>query len=234
MSEAMAIFAKTKDALPCNRLALTAHDFNALVSGRGSIASFLRVLPSPVESPSPELVKFVPKATLAVDSSRRKGGRSLPEGGASGVGGEKISFFSVGQGEAAAEPDSSSSGGGGSGGECNIGSVWGSDTKRSYPAGGEQEKPPSSPRRPRDTVCPKCGKMLAKEEDLREHLDFHYAEALQERYTREGGAAQGTASVMSDRGGVSKRRRHEMGGKRTKSHTKRPAAERIDAFFKPT
>lgn len=233
VSEAMAIFAKTKDALPCSRLALTAHDFSGLVSGRGSIASFLRVLPSP--SPSPEPAKSVPEAILAVDSSRRRGsGRSLRKVGASRVGGEKTSFFNVGRSEVAAEPDSSISGGGSGdpGGGDGSGSVWGGDTRPSHPAGGEHDKPPSSPLRPRDT-CPKCGKMLANE-DLREHLDFHFAEGLQERYSREGGVAQDTASGMPDRGGVSKRRRTEMGGKRTKSHTKRQAAQRIDTFFKPT
>lgn len=253
VSEAMTIFAKTKDALPCSRLALTAHEFSGLVSGRGSIASFLRVLPPPVESPSPEAVKSVPKATLALDPSRRRGGDiSLPELVVSGVGGEQNDVSNRGRGEVTTDPqgvrnfsgepgsssgNGSDAGGGGGdagGGGGDSGSVWGSDTRRSHPAGDESEKPPSSPLRPGDNVCPKCEKMLAEEEDLQEHLDFHYAEGLQERYAREGGVAQGMASTMSNRGEVSKRRRQEPGGKRAKSQTKRPAGQRIDSFFKPT
>lgn len=235
VSEAMAIFAKTKDTLPCSRLALTAHDFSGLVSGRGSIASFLRVLPPLVESPSPQSVDVMPKVTPALDPSPRRGdGRSLSGVEASGVeGGQNSCNSNRGRREATAEPGSSSSfngsrGGGDNGGD--NGSVWGSDTRRSRPAGASHCHP-----RPGAKVCPKCGKMLAEEEDLQEHLDFHYAEGLQERYAREGGVAQGAASVVPDRGGggVLKRRR-DIRGKRMKSQTKRPAAERIDAFFKPT
>lgn len=233
VSEAMAIFSKTKDALPCSRLALTAHEFSGLVSGRGSIASFLRVLPPPVELPSPEPVKSMPKATLVFGPSRQRGGdRSLPDVEANGVGSEENDAFNTGRDEATAEPGSNSGGHGRSRGDS--GSVWGSDTRRSHPAGGENDTPPPSLLRPGAKVCPKCGKMLAELEDLQEHLDFHYAEGLQERYAREGGVAREMAPAMPDRGDVSKRRRRDMGGKRTKSQTKRPAAERIDAFFKPT
>ncbi|CAM9197043.1 unnamed protein product [Ectocarpus sp. 6 AP-2014] len=241
VSEAMAVFAKTDNALPCSRLALTAHEFCGLVSGRGSIASFLRVLPPPPpppQQPMPPLmsplekwgskgVKPNAKQTLPVDpSGQAGGGRSLPKGDDEEVPGTETAEASTGPRDVP-----------------RAGSKDGSRVDRSrnfqpssHLAGAAcDERTAPSPLRPGYERCPRCGKVLAPE-DLQEHLDFHYAEGLQERYTREGDVARDMAARMSDREGPPKRKIQEAGGgKRAKSQTKRPAAGlRIDSFFKPT
>lgn len=237
----MAVFAKTDNALPCSRLALTAHEFSGLVSGRGSIASFLRVLPpppqqpqqpmppptSPLEKSSSKGVKPNAKEALAVGpSGQAGGGRSLPEGDDEDVPGKETA-------EASTDPRE----------VPRVGSKDGSRVDRSrnfqpssHLAGAARdERTAPSPLRPGYERCLKCGKVLAPE-DLQEHLDFHYAEGLQERYTREGDVARDMGARMSDREGLPKRKIQEAGGgKRAKSQTKRPAAgPRIDYFFKKT
>ncbi|CAN0488959.1 unnamed protein product, partial [Ectocarpus sp. 8 AP-2014] len=239
VSEAMAVFAKTDNALPCSRLALTAHEFCGLISGRGSIASFLRVLPppppqqpmppptSPLEKWGSKGVKPNAKQALAVDpSGQAGGGRSLPEGDDEDVPGTETAEASTGPRDVP-----------------RVGSKDGSRVDRSrnfqpssHLAGAAcDERTAQSPLRPGYERCPKCGKVLSPE-DLQEHLDFHYAEGLQERYTREGDVARDMAARISDREGLPKRKIQEAGGgKRAKSQTKRPAAGlRIDSFFKPT
>lgn len=225
VSEAMAIFAKkTENALPCSRLALTAHDFSDLVSGRGSIASFL-------------CANLKPQAATIVSSRSGGGGggASSPAGAvviAGDVGDEK-GVLSRGRTEKAidpqdvrlakSEPRSSTSSGGGS--NCSSSSMEGNN---STPAAEDET------RDPREEVCPKCGETLAAEEDLQEHLDFHYAEGLQARYSREGDVARDMAARMSGPGGLPKRRREGNTGKGGKQGKVRGReGRRIDSFFKP-
>lgn len=218
----MAVFAKTENALPCSRLALTAHDFSDLVSGRGSIASFLCANLRP---------------TAAIESRCGGGGggeeggsasspASSPAGGVvSGVGDEK-GVFSRGRTETTTEPRDAREP------RSNTSSGGSSSLKGGKNHSPSAENETRSPRKAGE-VCPKCGETLAGEEDLREHLDFHYAEGLQERYSREGDVARDMAARMSDPGGLSKRRREGnkgKGGKRGKGGREGP---RIDSFFKP-
>ncbi|CAM9159339.1 unnamed protein product [Ectocarpus fasciculatus] len=241
VSEAMAVFAKTENALPCSRLALTAHEFSGLVSGRGSIASFLRVLPppppppqrpmppptSPFEKSGLKVVKPDAKEAFAVGpSGQAGGGRSLPEGDGGDVSGRETAEASTGPREVP-----------------RVGSKDGSRIDRSrnfrpsHLAGDAcDESTAPSPLRPGHERCPKCGQVLAPEY-LQEHLDFHYAEGLQERYAREGDVARDMTARMSDRGGPPTKRKIQEagGGKGARSQAKRPAAgRRIDSFFKPT
>lgn len=220
VSQAMAIFAKTENALPCSRLALTAHDFSDLVSGRGSIASFL-------------CANLKPRATAAPSGSGggEGGGASSPAGVelVGGVGDEKGVLSRRGRTEAMAdpqdvrspksEPRSSTSSGGSSG-------MKGSNNPTPMAGDGAGS--------PREGVCPKCGEAVGAGEDLREHLDFHYAEGLQERYSREGDVAGEMAARMSDPAGLSKRRREGnkgKGGKKGKMEGR--DGHKIDSFFKP-
>lgn len=246
----MALFTKTDDALPCSRLALTAHEFNSLVSGRGSISSFLRVIPrrdetspakAPHESPSSDPAKPRHKASTVkyLDEREASGGTSLPQEVVEGVrGGEDRDVSSRRLGRAATDPQDPSSCGsrsssscGGDGGSGSSKCV-GRDAERSHRARSDGEA--RSPLRSGQQRCPKCERNLAAGEDLQEHLDFHYAEGLQERYAREGDVARDMAARMSDRGGISKRPRHDAASKGSKSLSKRQAGRRIDSFFKPT
>lgn len=224
VSKAMVIFSKTDQALPCSRLALTAHDFTALVTGRGSIASFLRASPPPASrigaqtETSDVAMKYPSKGEdggLSSDIDRKllRGGGCEPH-------------RHVGQVEAGSHGgDSSSSRTSSSGCTDPVDHESGA-----IPVLAEclQKK------------CPKCGLAVAAE-SLPEHLDFHYAKGLQESYTREENVAQGMAARKID-GGVAKRRKPEgeKGGEKRHRETKRSGppgqnciTARIDSFFKP-
>lgn len=231
VSGAMAVFAKNEEALPCCRLALTAHDFSGLVSGRGSIASFLRALPPTSSLPPPP--KAAPCPVTDKSTAVEPGRSNIPSSEMARSVGDDVRCDRRGRGshEEADPPKglgigTASDGGGGSSG--SIG--------RSYPIG--SEKPPRFHPGGRgmetleDEECPKCGEAFAAD-DLQEHLDFHYAQGLQERYTREGDVARDMAAMASN-GGAAKRRRQdgERGAKRQMKKGDRSAA-RIDSFFKP-
>ncbi|CAM9285497.1 unnamed protein product [Scytosiphon promiscuus] len=235
VTEAMALFTKTDNALPCSRLALTAHDFGGLVSGRGSIASFLRALPreeetqpapTPLESLRPDAATPSRRASPVkyLDEGRDAGGeRSVPgEEADLARGGEDLGVSGRRLARAATDAEE----------RLRLGDRSSSSFERSDRVRSESSVA-RSPVRSGQQRCPKCEKNLAPEEDLQEHLDFHYAEGLQERYAREGDVVRDMAAKTSDRGGASKRSRHDVGGKGSKGWSKRPAARRIDSFFKP-
>lgn len=238
LSEAMAIFAKTEQALPCSRLALTAHDFTGLVSGRGSIASFLRVS-SP---PSPLLPSAPPTRRTSLFRSRTSeplesnipvrvespfgGGRSssseVParlsgrDGGVN-VGSDQKETQSPRLGRSEPELDDDR-------GDI-IGDWLKSGDAKMEPSG--RERDPVSARMGKDggKGCPKCGAKVAAAE-MQEHLDFHYAEGLQERYSREGNVAREMEV---------KRKKPEAGDWEAKQRRRRQegsATTRIDSFFK--
>lgn len=67
----MILFDKTESAMPCSRLALTAHEFGDLLLGRGSISAFLRA-DVPPEGVAPEN----PRSTVRL---KRLSSRGAPE-----------------------------------------------------------------------------------------------------------------------------------------------------------
>lgn len=229
----MTIFAKTDQALPCSRLALTAHEFSGLVSGQGSIASFLRT-DSPLPPPSPSSSQCAVSKTHFAEKNtvyRSTSGGSLfaADGGV----GNTIFEPDVGYSEKA--DALIESGGSGSGSSSSSSSI-------SYSAGGQLHRrgggnflslEPSGKQR-----CTKCGEVIAADE-FSEHLDFHYAEGLQERYSREGQVAAEIVARVAMSGTVKGRGRPEddRGSKRQRKQPGRRddgATKRIDSFFKPT
>lgn len=220
---AMTTFDKTEGALPCVRLALTAHDFCGLASGRGSIASFLCAsTPPPLEAPScPEA-----SSLTAREGSRESTGSSLKFEASRRGGAENcLARGKVGAVNPQGETSDSS----------RLASVGDKDATRLQPEVGRSSPSPEAGKE----ECPKCGEAFLSE-DLQEHLDFHYAEGLQERYSREGDVARDMARVTSAGGGGAKRRRPGGGTavQRQTTQSRRsssalPANRRIDNFFKP-
>ena len=221
VSEAMATFAKTENALPCSRLALTAHDFSDLVSGRGSIASFLR-------SNSKPNVTTASNCGGGSGGGGGGGGTSSPAGVVDGVGvGNEKGALSRGRTETSIDPQVFRS----SRSEPRSGDSSSSNSNSMEDSNNPVVEDATSRRR--GEVCPKCGETLAADEDLREHLDFHYAEGLQERYSREGDVARDMAAKTSGPGGLLKRRREGNKGKAGKRGKGGPEGRKIDSFFKP-
>lgn len=287
VSEAMSVFDKTKNTLPCNRLALTAHEFDSLVSGRGSIASFLRAAPTEnkpaaatssemnsqeqLSSPSGEMNERCGTSTRSSPfSGKRRGSmhNSSENHGGGGALGAKMttdapaavmaaaagltseSTVRVGDSESSSVAKAPRSTG-----EASLMSTmtsavvvaatgregaWGEDVWE-----GEERSP-----------CTKCG-VFIEAGLMPEHLDFHYAQDLQQRYSREGDVARDRASISRTSavnhgigGGNSsgeKRKREEGGGRgrgstavgggvgrrtSTKAGNVGPT-RRIDSFFKP-
>lgn len=211
MSEAMAVFAKTEQALPCSRLTLTAHEFSDLVSGRGSIASFLRTASKPAASRAPDWETS--SKTTSLGPGKDRGSTSEACGG----GAERDVERNLCRGRAEADPQDGrhnrtiSSEAVGKIGQLHRRK----DTKPPSPQSGQKQ-------------CHKCGEVVA-EGDLREHLDFHYAEGLQERYSREGDFARDMAKrKRPGEGGGAKRQTKQLGRRGSRS------TARIDSFFKPT
>ena len=220
VAEAMASFEKVEGALPCVRLALTAHEFSGLASGRSSIASFLCASAAP------------PLEVPCLEASSEKGDEGLGEMAEPSFeleinarGGAKNS--STGEEVGAADPQ------GGMKNRSLFPFVGGKDTARLH--SGVRRTSPSLESGKEE--CPKCGEAFLSV-DIREHLDFHYAEGLQQRYAREGDVARDMAELASAGGGA-KRRRPEGGtvAQRQPAQARRSntlsANRRIDYFFKP-
>lgn len=269
VSEAMSIFDKTEQALPCSRLALTAHEFNGLVSGRGSIASFLRASPTEEKKEAAVSSDMSCQAqTPSWNGGVDKGGNNSRVSSSAGKKrGSVRSYFESDDGanagvtENAAVAAATATNGlsrerttvvGGSlstvvDGRGASKTSTALSMSRVVPAtmreGAEEGEEASS--------CPQCNKSIDAAM-MREHLDFHFAEGLQERYSREGhvtgdmaavGRTSGASNGSSSSKSVEKRRRDEGGrgstpsrsgvGRRvSKTGGVRPTA-RIDSFFKP-
>lgn len=222
MLGAMATFDKTEGALPCVRLALTAHDFGGLASGRGSIASFLCASATPpLEAPRCSGASY----QTAREGSRESTGSLASETSGRGGVGNCAPRGSVGT----VDPQHGTSN------RHWFASAGQKDASRLPPEAGRMSPSPEV----RKDDCPKCGKAFLSG-DLQEHLDFHYAEELQGRYAREGDVARDMAKVTSAGGGGAKRRRSEGGTaaqrqtmQSRRSNSALPANRRIDNFFKP-
>lgn len=235
VSEAMGIFSKTGQALPCSRLALTVHDFNALVTGRGSIASFLRASPPPAAKVASQLetsdvakVKFPGKGAVGGLSPEIDGG--LLRGGS-------VKPRNRHTGQVKAGPH------GGDGNDSRTGSSGYTGPVHHHDEGGHLIATSSESESDSEVLrkkCPKCGVTVAAE-SLPEHLDFHYAEGLQASYTREedidrdkaaraldGGVVK-RGKPEGDKGGAKRRRETKQSGRTGQNHV----AARIDSFFKP-
>ncbi|CAM9207140.1 unnamed protein product [Sphacelaria rigidula] len=268
VSEAMSVFDKTENTLPCNRLALTAHEFDSLVSGRGSIASFLRAAPTEnkpaaatssemnsqeqLSSPSGEMNERCGTSTRSSPfSGKRRGSmhNSSENHGGGGALGAKMttdapaavmaaaagltseSTVRVGDSESSSVAKAPRSTG-----EASLMSTmtsavvvaatgregaWGEDVWE-----GEERSP-----------CTKCG-VFIEAGLMPEHLDFHYAQDLQQRYSREGDVARDRASISrTEEGGGRGRGSTAVGGgvgrrTSTKAGNVGPT-RRIDSFFKP-
>lgn len=221
--EAMSVFDKTENALPCSRLALTVHEFVGLVSGRRSIASFLR-------APSPSTLSASPVAghrPIGEPDEGNEGGVTSPSRAARAVkcGSGSYRREAAGSGEVLLMEGARSSQ---STGRSNVG--------RSC----DEQDVGSSQLQPGEERCPKCGEAFASDK-LSEHLDFHYAEGLQERYTREGSVAADIVAIGSDRGVTKRRANGDKRGATRRPKTKQHgrggssggAMARIDSFFKP-
>lgn len=271
VSEAMSVFDKTKQALPCSRLALTAHEFGGLVSGRGSIASFLRSVPTEEKQ---EYAISVPtschaqkpfwsggadkgaNSSSSLSSAEKKRGsvRSyFNSDGANSVMKNVTANVVAATATSGVSNDHSTIVGG------SLSTVLdGSGTRKTTPTSFMSGVIPATERESGDkggeaSCCAKCGKSI-RADVMREHLDFHYAEGLQERYSQEVNVAGGMAAVnrtpdaskgsgSSSTRQVEKRKRDEGGRESTPSRSgvgrrasragnARPTT-RIDSFFKP-
>lgn len=202
VSEAMGIFDKTEHAMPCYRLALTAHEFGSLVSGKGSISSFLRASPSsetkshekPDSSAQREISSSVANETLVVASKTQD---------------ERCTNAERKNHEIETERGNS---------------------PPSHACSNESEE-----------ICSQCGEILPIE-SLREHHDFHYAQGLQEQYTREldiqremaAGTSNRSISNKRGRNDESKRGAQSVGGRGKSGRLSNDSStSRIDSFFKP-
>ena len=234
MCEAMSVFEKTENALPCSRIALTAHDFVGLVSGRGSIASFLRVSPLkcvPPPSGGSPVCETACARTAASNGSKCEGG-SLSDS-ARHVDDECDGSVGSRASEALSPEGAVGRGDGGSGSESSrSGDVGRSRCERNM------EIPSTEPNK---EPCPNCGEPIAPDK-LPEHLDFHYAQGLQERYTREGHVAADIAARAPSSEAAKRRIAEDQRGPtrrpKAKKHSPRRgsnggATTRIDSFFKP-
>ena len=222
---AMATFDKTEGALPCVRLALTAHDFACLASGRGSIASFLCASATPpFEAPS----RSEGSAQMAREDFRESTGSSFElASDASGKGGVGNCVTTGMMRAINAQAGTSNS--------SRLASAGDKDSSRLPSMVGRSSPSPEAGKE----QCPKCGEAFLSG-DLQEHLDFHYAEGLQERYAREGDVAGDMAKLASAGGGGAKRRRPEgrTAARRQTTQSRRSSSallanRRIDNFFKP-
>lgn len=220
----MAVFSKTDQALPCSRLALTVHDFRSLALGRGSIASFLCASPPPLLLPV-DLPATKTSRITATDTEGAEKGRGWSSEEGCNVGGGLE--YDIRTGQAGKGPKYF----GNRNNNCNRSGEDGQLRRK-----GDEVFPLLNPGEER---CPECGGAVVVEY-LQEHFDFHYAEGLQERYSREGDVAGDMAARVSDGGEV--KRRLEV-GREVKRPPKRPMTQSgqkdarstslIDSFFKP-
>lgn len=190
--------------MPCSRLALTAHEFSGLVSGRGSISSFLR---APLFTPKTPCSGTPPGC--AVVNNSFCGGENLsspPRAIAEKTSKDGSDRFLVGQmnvGETLSQA-------------CASGRNSSSGSSKSNlldAHGGGQPPPLAFSCKVGEETCEKCGETVAMDM-LREHLDFHYAEELQERYSREGYVAGDIATRNSHSSNSAAKRSREGGGDR--------------------
>lgn len=228
---AMATFDKTEGALPCVRLALTAHEFGGLASGRGSIASFLSGSATPpLEAPHRSEASSQTAQEGSREGSRESTGSPLELLALDAIGRESAGNCVTRGKVGAVDPQ------GGAINKYRLASAGDTDTSRLPSEAGRSSPSPEAGKE----RCPKCGEAFLPG-DLQEHLDFHYAEGLQERYAREGDVARDMARVISSGGGGAKRRRPEgeTAAQRQTTQSRRgpssalPANRRIDNFFKP-